>query len=602
MPAVRGGCGCATAGCGRRTPGRERRLPLAGIAALALFAVLFSAAGWTRVRARDLAPGLPDLQPSSGVVASRENGQASPYFPDWPAPGRKLPLRSLAILRDNVFAPGDQGAERLYARLANALHMKTREKVIRRGLLFDEGDSVSAADLEAAMRRLRALPFLSGDVAMELEGDARALDVTVRTQDSWSTQPTMQFSRSGGLLEWSLGLREANLLGRGKEVLIEAGREEREFFYRWGYRDPQLFGSQVLAAVEVDFGIDLDFQKLALERPFLSPASPWGAAIEANHFDGPVVDHRGGLDGPEWESESWLVFGSFGRRILGSARHALRLFPFLHWSRERYEPPAEDTGSSASARKGVSAEEPGLRDRDIRAAGVFVEILRERYSQYRLIDALGRWEDIDLGTSLDLGAGYSPRAWGAMRDGVYLTLRGHQGVRLGGGRLVLADAEGSGQLLRGDLVDGLLAVRARYFDRCTARHTLVAGLRGFFAADLGPQNLPTLGVESGLRGFEAYSFWGDHSLVGNLEDRVLLIDDLFGLVSIGIAGFLDGGTVWRCGRSRAAHGVASAGLGLRLQSSRASGLLVTRLDVAHPLKGGEEDEGWVVSFATGQAF
>jgi hypothetical protein len=599
---VRGGCGCRTAGWGRRTPGRECRLPLAGIAALAVFPVLLSTAGGTRARARDLAPGLPDLQPSSEVAASTEAAQASAYFPNWPAPGRRLPLRSLTILCENVFAPGDPGAERFYARLANALHVKTREKVIRRMLLFDEGDSVGAVDLEVAMRRLRAQPFLSGDVAMELEGDAQALDVTVRTRDSWSTQPTMQLSWSGGLLEWSFGLREANSLGLGKEVLIEAGREEREFFYGLGYRDPQLFGSQVLAAMEVGFGVDLDFQKFVLERSFESPAAPWGSTVDANRYDGPIVDHRGGLDGPEWGSEIWLVSGCLGRRILGSARHALRLRPFVHWTHERYEPPAEDAGSSASAREDASAEEPGLRDRDIRAAGVRVEVLGERYGQYRQIDALGRWEDIDLGTSLDLGAGYSPRAWGAPRDGLYLTLRGHQGVRLGRDRFLLADAEGSGQLMGGDLVDGLLAIRARYFDRCTARHTLAAGLRGSFAADLGPQNLPTLGVENGLRGFEAYNSWGDHALIGNLEDRVLLIDDLFGLVSIGIAGFLDGGTVWRCGRSRTAHGVASAGLGLRLHSSRASGLLVTRLDVAHPLKGGEEDEGWVVSFATGQAF
>ena len=65
------------------------------------------------------------------------------YVLDWPAPGRRVALRSLTIQRDNIFAPDDEHADLLYARLANSLHVRTREQIIRQALLFSEGDSIS---------------------------------------------------------------------------------------------------------------------------------------------------------------------------------------------------------------------------------------------------------------------------------------------------------------------------------------------------------------------------------------------------------------------------------------------------------------------------
>ncbi|MFH1142922.1 MAG: BamA/TamA family outer membrane protein, partial [Candidatus Eisenbacteria bacterium] len=405
-------------------------------------------------------------------------------------------------------------------------------------------------------------------------------------------------SDSGGLLEWSLGLRESNLLGLGKEVLVEAGREERDDFWGCGYSDPRLFGARLSLVLRAAFGARLDLQELNLRRAFESAAYPWGFTIDARRFSGPVVDHRGGIDGPEWSAETRYLSGTIGLRVRGNEYGALRLSPLVYLLSERYEEPPDSLRTLGGS---GSAAEP-FRDREIRAVGVGVEMLRERFRQLSRIDGLGRWEDIDLGGNVEAGIGPSLRRWGARRDALFITLRAQQGVDLGPGRLLLASLQGLGQVRSGRTDDAWLEVRARYYDQVFERHTLAAGLRGTFGGDLAPQDLPTLGAHTGLRGFKAHRFWGDHAVVANLEDRLLVVEDLFGLVSIGLAGFVDAGTTWQAGQHQRARPRICAGLGLRLQSRRAGGPLVTRVDVAHPLEGGDGDDGWVLSFATGQAF
>ncbi|MFH1144204.1 MAG: hypothetical protein V1774_06645, partial [Candidatus Eisenbacteria bacterium] len=209
---------------------------------LAWLALAPAAAGGSRPAdaGESIVPGEGASIPGRVDEADSLRPTQRPYVYGWPAPGRKAPVRSLTIRRDNIFGRDDPQWDLLYARLANALHVRTTERTVRGTLLFREGDSVGVADLETAIRRLRAQPFLSGEIDLQVDGDAAAVDLTVHTRDVWSTRPELRISDSGGLLEWSLGLRESNLLGLGKEVLVEAGREERDDFWGCGYSDPRL--------------------------------------------------------------------------------------------------------------------------------------------------------------------------------------------------------------------------------------------------------------------------------------------------------------------------------------------------------------------------
>ncbi len=537
-------------------------------------------------------------------LAASARGHAAPTDDfDWPAAADSAIVRSLTISRGNIFTPDEPEASRFYARLANALHIVTREHVVRRGLYFTEGDTISAADLAASVRRLRTYPFLRTRIDLDVAGDHDSVDVTVRTSDAWSTRPEARLSQSGDLFEWSFSLRESNLLGLGKEIGVEVGREDQRLFWSGKYADQQLLGSDWQLGLSVAAGEDLEAQGVTLWRPFGRPATPWGFHVEAGRYEGTLIDRRGGLDGPEWETRRWSLVANGGVRISGDERGAVRLKAFAYLVSERYTPPDDSSEWVASddGASGPNAHAP-LRERQIRGVGLALSRIDERFFRFTRIDALGQYEDIDLGGRFEAGAAYSPASWGALRDGIVLTLDGCQGIGLGRESFLRLSARGVGLLAAGRLEDALIEGSARFHGRIDTRQTLALGIRGEFGVRVAPQRFPTLGAHNGLRGFDAYRFCGERMILANVEERVLVVEDLFGLVSVGMAAFADVGTTWIAGRREAARPRVAAGVGLRLEASRTSGVLVTRLDLGYPVVGGDREDGWVLSFGSGQAF
>jgi hypothetical protein len=510
-------------------------------------------------------------------------------------------LRGVRIEAGNIYRRDEPAARFFYASLANALHLTTREHVVRRGLGLHPGERVCRDDVEAALRRLRGYLFLHSDVRIDVAAQGDSIDLTVRTRDVWSTLPQLQIGKQGGLWTWSAGLQESNLLGLGKELGVAIGHDEQQTYWRWSYLDPQFLGRDLGLAFTLAHGSDLEFAGLTLQRPFRRPRTPWGLALQTERYAGTVIDHRGGLDGPEWDRRSWLVWLWAGPRVAGGERSGLRLSPSLYLARERYAPPEADEPLRAGGCSRAIAGQP-LRDRDIRAVGITFDGVREAYTRRRGIDGLGQWEDFNLGTEVRLLAAWSGQRLGAARDAFYFRLVAQQGLAISQRVFLRAYASGYGAAVERGLTDARLTLLLRGYAGLAAWQTLALRLETSLSRELAPQDLPTIGAQQGLRGFDAYRFWGECTALGSLEDRLLIAQDVMGLLSIGVAGFFDAGTNWVQGCERAARPRASAGAGLRLQGSRTSGRFVTRVDIGYPIVGAEEGDGWVLSLAAGQAF
>lgn len=557
-------------------------------AALLAAAALSTAALPASAQPSSAAPGAADLGPPDSLVL-------------WPEAWRCGWLRDVEIVTDNVFLPDEPAGRSFHGRLTNALHVTTQPRVVRRGLHLRDGQRVCREDIEAALRRLRGYGFLHSEASVEVEAEGDSVDLAVRTRDVWSTRPTIRIGKTGSLWTWTARLGEHNLLGLGKKLTLAVGHDEQQPFWSWGYGDPQLLGGVMRFEIDMTRGSDLRGEYLLLERVFERPETPWGLQALGLRHEGSVTDRRGGADGPEWERDLWLIDAWVGPRVHAAGRRALRLMPAAYLTRERYADVPGEASVSAEACGSARAAEP-LRARDIRAIGLRVSGVIERYERRRLVDLLGTWEDLQLGSQLELFLGYSARRWEAARDAPYARLRAQQGLRVGRGAFALLNAEGYGLLASEKASDALLALMLRGYAALSGRQTLALRLEARLTRDLAPQELPTMGAEHGLRGFDAYRFWGEGSWVASLEDRVLLAGDILGLVALGGAVFLDAGATWFEECRGAALGRACAGVGLRLQGSRTSGRFVTRVDLGYPVAGRESGDDWVLSLALGQAF
>ncbi len=115
-------------------------------------------------------------------------------------------------------------------KILNAIHINTKDYVVKNEILFYPGDTVDELLLEETERNLRNLGIFSS-VVVQLDSNN---DVDIITQDSWSLKPSILLDIGGS--EKSIGgrLNETNLFGTNTNISAEAVYRTRNDT-KWGY-------------------------------------------------------------------------------------------------------------------------------------------------------------------------------------------------------------------------------------------------------------------------------------------------------------------------------------------------------------------------------
>jgi len=137
-----------------------------------------------------------------------------------------------------IFEPeGDDDLPTLY-RLANNLHIDTRDSVIESQLLFKEGDAFSERLVDETERNLRELRYIREPEVRAVDCHEGLVDLQVAVREVWTTNPGVSFGRSGGANSGGIKLEELNLLGRGKQLTFELASDADRTSYTLHWRDP----------------------------------------------------------------------------------------------------------------------------------------------------------------------------------------------------------------------------------------------------------------------------------------------------------------------------------------------------------------------------
>lgn len=102
-------------------------------------------------------------------------------------------------------------------KIANSLHISSKQATLRRFLPFTEGDSLAPELIEEAQRRLRSTDFI-GEAQIELIETDSGNVALVRVRDLWTTKLSPTFSYRGRVIEWSVEAEEVNLIGYGINI------------------------------------------------------------------------------------------------------------------------------------------------------------------------------------------------------------------------------------------------------------------------------------------------------------------------------------------------------------------------------------------------
>lgn len=493
-------------------------------------------------------------------------------------------IRAVEVVRHDIFTGAV--ARRFYGRLANTLHIMTRDGAIRREILLTPGqpyDSALAAEGARNLRRLGVFRAVTVDTFRTDSG----LVLRYTTDDAWSTKLDFRFGSTGNQVTWTVGAYEDNLLGTAGQIAFEHRQTPDRTLNTFFFQRDRLLAKKVYLGTQY---IDKSDGWTAIGLvgvPWLSTNSRARAFLSVLAQDARVLQFRGGVTSPidSTRRVETVVRGDIGYAPIADPRHYLRLGLAAQVHRDDLAPWA---GPSAVGRT-VSGEFQAWAERS-----------RVRFLVVQGFQGFARQEDIDLSATARVGVGYAPRALGHAPTGIGPLVSLHGGVALGPAAFTTADLRHN-ELYRGAGLDsGTTLVATTVGWVAGARHTLLAHAEAGWRDAPPPGEEFDLSLGYGPRAFPEHAFTGDRDYFATAEYRYTLSRDLWGLVGIGLAGFVDQGGAWYHADKR--RDGTDAGLGLRLGPTRATSLAVLRIDLARRFATDRQPGGWVLVIGKGFVF
>ena len=497
-----------------------------------------------------------------------------PSFAQLQAAGARV--GRISVVTENIFDTSDPREDKLLFRWANALHVRTRPAVIERALLFKTGDPISVRVLDETERLLRANRFLYDVRFRVVAVDEGVADIEVTTRDTWTLDPGISLSRSGGANNTAIQLREHNLLGTGIALGIGRSRNVDRSSDEFQVHGDRVFGSPLSVGYRHASYSDGHFDAISVVQPFRGLDGRRAAGFSASDEDRIDAIYNSG-------------------EIVGRYRHRLqRAEAFGAWSPGLVDGWVQRYAIGLAVRDEAFGLEPRLvgpprlpPSEKLRMPFVRYELIEDRYQKEVNRNLVGRPEFFALGLNATLQLGWASTKLGSTRDTLVYGASVSRGLEPRAGLTVVAAGHLSGQfeLGEGQVRRQRLGFHAQAYLPQSPRWLFYAALSADAVTRPEPHDELLLGGENGLRGYPLRYQSGTQRVLLTLEERTYTNLHLWQLFRIGGAAFFDVGRAWGGDNVNAANPgwLANAGVGLRIVSTRAAFNHVLHVDLAFPL-------------------
>lgn len=528
------------------------------------------------------------------------------------------------------------------------LHNRTRPQTIERRLLFGRGDAYDSLRWAESERLLRQERFLADAKVRTLAGPDGRMSTSVETWDKWSTAVLTGLNRSGGEVQWLLGISEANLLGTGRSIGGYYQSTVLRTSWNVGFHDNAFVRQGHILSLNLSEASDGNTYALRLGRPLstrfqevawmfevddaTTSKHVWGdaplwhelrrehPAMRATDWSGrPSGTSVGSLEGKDRETFSAYPLGVYQEsRTLKARAWAQKVWgstilvgtgPVLEHHFDRLGPLALSTSIPTSLRESIRNDErwaslrEGSPEIDDRRIGWMTTLRRDRWIRRKNFNNLKWVEDIPVGWLAEANVVRSVVSRGEDRDANWSTLSGRWSgllhdtyavgsaswIRRFGGESSHPDRQG-------------LAWKAELRQLVSPSLQTLATASGDMVSQAPPTSQLTLGEDNGLPGFPAHTFAGtSRNLFGSEVRWTPPIEAL--TAAPALAAFAGAGRVGDkirpLGSGEWHYG---AGVGLRIGLTRSINSVVNHISIARPLgpEGGDWNEtgSWMLSFGS----
>jgi len=528
------------------------------------------------------------------------------------APGEKIPQRSspaspgadlsfehleaagaligeIRIDTQDVFDLSDERENNALYRGANAFHITTRPEVIRGKLLFKSGERVSKRLIEESERLLLANRFLYDVRIRATAYHDGVADIEVRTRDTWTLQPGISASRSGGTNRTGLTVSDYNIFGTGASAGVKRISDAERTSTEYRVTDPHAFDGWTTLDFSLAQLSDGSTRTASVTRPFYALDTRRAAGLSASRDTRLISLFSGGALASQyrrWEDRAEAFSGVSAGLVDGwTQRYSLGL----------------------SYLKDAYAPEPGLRppaelptDQELVAPFLRYEVVEDDFARVKNRDLIERAEFFAMGFQSSLQLGRSLPALGSTQSLWRYTVSASDGIRLPRDQTLLLSGTLDGQSGYSPLDKQSWLGSIRYYGSPKGNTLLFSSLSGGVLEDPTNSTQLVLGGDTGLRGYPRNYQSGDRYALFSIEQRVYTDWYPFRLFRVGGAVFYDLGRAWGgpneitannsgprpipSSESTAIKGwLNDVGFGLRLVSARSAFGNVLHIDLAFPL-------------------
>lgn len=566
--------------------------------AMATFAAEPAVATPVQTESPDLASSEPAdataQQPATSELSAEPRDAAQPIAPDMPdsvwleQAGARIGQVEIQI--DNIFDPTHPKERSWPYRLANTLHIKSRDQTIRAQLLFKPGDVYSRRELDETARNLRGRRYLNqaSAVPVRYHPEDNTVDVLVRVRDTWTLNVGASYGRSGGANHTGFQLEEGNLLGFGKDLSIERDSDVERSVWTFGYTDPNLFGSRWELDTMYASASDGGTRAFKIDHPFFSLDTRWYAELDgvSRKQTDRIYDATAVVNQYQTEHE---LYG-FGLGWSTGLRDGWVHRVSAGYTSDRYHYLADADFAASVPPDDQHLAYPWLQ----------YGLLEDRYEVERNRDQVGRTEDVYYGRSLSLRIGDAAPAFGADRKALLFQIKARDAWHLSARQSLFLGLSIVGRREGGDWQGTLISTALRYDFRRSWKNLFTASLTSDYGRNLDASQVLYLGGDSsddvnsatsdiinssGLRGYPLHYRSGTRRNILTLEQRIYTDWQILQLLTVGGAAFVDIGQIsgGDPALSTGSSVLSDIGVGLRFGNIRSSRGEVFHIEVAYPL-------------------
>src|SRR5881628_1505384 len=383
-----------------------RRSPPSGVPAAILLVALPWSAATGRVSAQD-SPAGPGRSPAQEAL--RRN---------FPA------IATIRIVRQDVFDLDNPDERHPPYVLADRLHIETREEVIRRELLFKEGDPADPDVLYESERNLRRLHFLHDNSRIETvkRPDGR-VDVVVHTRDIWTTKPSASINRAGNETTGRFSFVEENLFGFGKRLGLSLKKELDRDSGGIEYFDPRVLGSRWTLGTSYFDRSDGILYAVDADRPFFSVLTERAGGGGGSHFSQVSTLQIDGDDAPGFRQRHSNLQLHYGRALRTGYEGVRRLVCRFRLTNDRFDAEPGEPPLSPLPPVGGSGYVSLPENRRFRVLEAEYQSSGVNFERVSFLDKFDRFQDINLGDDWAASLGVSPQFLGDDHNHIFFSSR-----------------------------------------------------------------------------------------------------------------------------------------------------------------------------------